>query len=235
MTPQRLQTIQRCLARRQPDLTVVLENVCKPHNLAAVARTLEAVGGLEIHAISQRRSLRLSQMSAAGIRKWIAVKKHADIGSAVRRLKSDGFRIIATSLSERAVDFRELDYTRPSAIVMGEEYDGISSQAAALADEHITIPMSGMVQSLNVSVAAALVLYEAYRQREAAGHLAQCKLDTKTYQRLLFEACHPQLAKYCRQKAIPYPAMDDEAQIIEPVPGAAQQQHEGFAGWVREY
>ena len=234
MTPERLHIIKTCLQRRQPDLTVVMENVCKPHNLAAVARTLEAVGGLEIHAISQLRSLRLSQMSAAGIRKWISVKKHADIATAASQLKAKGFRIIATTLSDRAVDYREPDYTHPCAILMGEEYNGISEQAAEIADEHITIPMVGMVQSLNVSVAAALVLYEAYRQRETAGQFQHCKLDAASYNRLLFEACHPQVAKYCRQKGIAYPAMDENAEIIEPVEGSGLREHEGFSDWVRE-
>ncbi len=234
MTPERLHTIKAALDRRQPDLTVVMENVCKPHNLAAVARTLEAVGGLEIHAISQLRALRLSQMSAAGVRKWIDVIKHADIETASQQLKAQGYRLIATTLSPQARDFRDIDYTGPVAILAGEEYDGLSPQAIAVADEHIIIPMAGMVQSLNVSVASALVLYEAMRQRELAGMYAQRRLDDNTYQHLLFEACHPQTARYCRQKNLPYPAIDENAEILEAVDGAAQREHPNFAHWLRK-
>ena len=233
MTPARLQTLRTALDRRQPDLTVVMENVCKPHNLAAVARTLEAVGGLEIHAISQLRSLRLSQMSAAGVRKWIRVHKHADIDDAARQLHAQGYQLIATTLSDTASDFRDIDYTRPSAIVVGEEYDGLSTRASALADHHVFIPMYGMVQSLNVSVASALVLYEACRQREAAGMYASRRLDEASYRKLLFEACHPQVAAYCRQRKLPYPAIDDQAQIIGTVAGSGQRQNPDFAHWMK--
>jgi len=213
MTPERLAIIKASLDRRQTDLTVMMENVRKPHNLAAVARTLEAVGGLEIHAITELTSIRLTQMSAGGTKKWIKVTKHPSTEQGLMHLKRQGFQIIATSLCENSKDYREVDYTRPTAILVGEELEGISEQALQLADENISIPMTGMVQSLNVSVASALVL---------------------TYMTLLFEACHPKIANCCQQKRIPYPAIDDDAQILEPMLGSLANSDNNFSEWIKE-
>lgn len=234
MSPERLETIKATLAKRQPDLTVVMENVIKPHNLAAVGRTLEAVGGLQIHAISLLSSIRLSQMAAGGIRRWLKVIKHTSTEQCLGDLKQKGFRIVATSLHEGSKDFREVDYTKPTAVLVGEELEGISEQAIEMADEHVTIPMMGFVQSLNVSVASALVLYEAYRQRTEAGMYDRRSLDDDTYMTLLFEACHPKIAQYCRQKKISYPAIDENAELLEPVADSVTYSEEGFVGWAKK-
>ena len=219
---------------RQTDLTVVMENVRKPHNLAAVARTLEAVGGLEIHAITELTSIRLTQMSAGGSKKWIKVNKHPTTEQGLTQLKQQGFQIVATSLTENSKDYRDIDYTRPTAILVGEELEGISEQAIQMADENISIPMIGMVQSLNVSVASALVLYEAYHQRMTAGSYDRRSLDDRTYMTLLFEACHPKIANCCLQKRIPYPAIDEDAQILEPLIGSLASQEDSFADWIKK-
>jgi len=234
MTPERLATIKASLDRRQTDLTVVMENVRKPHNLAAVARTLEAVGGLEIHAITDLTSIRLTQMSAGGTRKWIKVSKHPNTDQGLKYLKQQGFQIIATSLCESSIDYREVDYTKPTAILAGEELEGLSEQAKQMADKNISIPMIGMVQSLNVSVASALVLYEAYHQRMAAGSYNNRSLDKETYKKLLFEACHPKIANCCQQKRIPYPAIDEDAQLLEPMLGSQTNPDDSFAEWVNK-
>ena len=233
MTPERLAIIKKILNMRQTDLTVVMENVRKPHNLAAVARTLEAVGGLEIHAITELTSIRLTQMSAGGTKKWIKVNKHPSTEQGLTHLKQQGFQIVATSLSENSKDYREIDYTRPTAILVGEELEGISDQALQMADENISIPMIGMVQSLNVSVASALVLYEAYHQRMATGSYDKRSLDDETYMTLLFEACHPKIANCCKQKRIPYPAIDDDAKILEPLPGSNTSSDKNFIEWTK--
>lgn len=231
MTPERLAIIKSSLDRRQTDLTVVMENVRKPHNLAAVARTLEAVGGLEIHAITELTSIRLTQMSAGGTKKWMKVTKHPSTNQGLSHFKQQGFQIVATSLSENSQDYREIDYTKPTAILVGEELEGISEQAISMADENISIPMIGMVQSLNVSVASALVLYEAYHQRMAAGMYDSRSLDKETYMTLLFEACHPKIANCCQQKRVPYPAIDENAEILEPIPGSQANPDDDFAKW----
>lgn len=237
MTPKRLATIKASLDKRQTDLTVVMENVRKPHNLAAVARTLEAVGGLEIHAITSLTSIRLTQMSAGGTKKWIKVRKHPDTRQGLSHLKQRGFQIIATNLCESAKDYRDIDYTKPSAILVGQELEGISDLALDMADENITIPMVGLVQSLNVSVASALVLYEAYHQRKSAGLYENRSLDDETYKTLLFEACHPKIAYLCQQKNIPYPEIDNNARIVEPVLGGNNCVNDDvtddFSDWIK--
>lgn len=234
MNPERLDIIKAGLAKRQPDLTVIMENVKKPHNLSAVARTLESVGGLEIHAITSLRSIRLTQMAAGGVKKWLKVKKYNNTEQGLDDLRKKGFQIVATNLCETSKDFRAIDYTLPTAIVVGEELQGISQQAINLADENITIPMVGMVQSLNVSVASALVLYEAYRQRSKAKMYDERKLDDVTYMTLLFEACHPKVAHYCRQKKIPYPVINEDAVILEPIADSITYTDGDFSDWVKK-
>lgn len=235
MTPERLAIIKRTLDRRQPDLTVMMDNVIKPHNLAAVARTLESVGGMEIHAITELSRLRLSQMSAGGVRRWIKVIKHPTIDDGIAALKEQGMQVVATVLSESAVDFTELDYTVPTAVLVGEELEGISDRAIELADHHVTIPMAGMVQSLNVSVATALVLYEAYRQRMQAGLYDARRLDEASYERLLFEAVHAKVAHYCRNHDLPYPAIDEDAELLEPIADSTTHSDISFSEWTRKH
>jgi tRNA (guanosine-2'-O-)-methyltransferase len=142
---------------------------------------------------------------------------HDDIDQAVGQIREQnpGIQLLATNLCEDAVDYREIDYTKPTAIIVGQERLGISDKALAHADKHIVIPMQGMVQSLNVSVAAALILYEAQRQRESAGlYMRNDMLDSKTKHKLLFEGCHPIIAQRCIEKKIPYPALDDDGEIM---------------------
>lgn len=169
MTPERKQRIVDTACRRQPDLTVFMERVHKPHNLAAVLRTCDAVGVMHAHAVPGEHGLPALNNTAQGAQRWVGLTRHPDTESGLEALKRRGFACIAAHFSERAVDFRAVDYTLPSAIVLGTEKFGISNEAAEICDEHVVIPMHGMTQSLNVSVACALILYEAQRQRSVAG------------------------------------------------------------------
>ncbi len=191
MTQRRLERIRQVLSRRQPDLTVVMENVNKAHNLAAIARSCDAVGVGEIHAVSDNPRVALTHKVASGASRWVRIHRHASIREACGVLRERGFRLLAAHLSEAAVDFREIDYTRPTALLVGAELSGVSEQAGELADRHIVIPMLGMVQSLNVSVASALVLFEAQRQRLAAGFYDSPRLPAEEYRRLLEEWTSP--------------------------------------------
>ncbi|CFQ64728.1 tRNA guanosine-2'-O-methyltransferase [Yersinia frederiksenii] len=204
------------LATRQPDLTVCLEQVHKPHNVSAIIRTADAVGIHQVHAIWPTTQMYTRLSSAAGSNSWVQVKTHSHIADAITHLKSQGMQILATHLSDKAVDFREIDYTRPTCILMGQEKTGISQEALALADQDIIIPMIGMVQSLNVSVASALILYEAQRQRQNAGmyQRAQSVLPQEEQQRLLFEGGYPVLAQVAKRKGLPQPYIDDQGQVI---------------------
>ncbi|MCK4377721.1 MAG: tRNA (guanosine(18)-2'-O)-methyltransferase TrmH [Deltaproteobacteria bacterium] len=217
MNSHRYQRLSEVLSRRQPDLTVVMDNVHKPHNLAAITRTCDAAGILEAHAISSNSSIRLSQKAAGGCKKWITIKTHRTIQDAYAHLRQHGFQIYAAHFDQQARDFRQIDYTRPTAIVVGAELDGISPEAVDRSDGTIIIPMVGLVQSLNVSVATALILFEAQRQRQEAGLYDVSRLDRKTYDRLLFEWLHPKIATYCQKHRLPYPRTDEKGEIIEPL------------------
>ncbi|EMH1203093.1 TPA: tRNA (guanosine(18)-2'-O)-methyltransferase TrmH [Serratia marcescens] len=216
MSPERYARICEMLATRQPDLTVCLEQVHKPHNVSAIIRTADAVGVHQVHAVWPTTRMRTLVSSAAGSNSWVSVKTHRSIGDAVGHLKAQGMQILATNLSARAVDFREVDYTRPTCVLLGQEKTGITEEALALADQDIVIPMIGMVQSLNVSVASALILYEAQRQRQNAGLYRRdnSMLDEEEQQRLLFEGGYPVLANVAKRKGLPRPQIDEQGQVI---------------------
>lgn len=216
MTPERYARIKEMLSSRQPDLTVCMEQVHKPHNISAVIRTADAVGVHQVHAVWPTSRMRTLVSSAAGSNSWVQVKTHRTIADAVSQLKTQGMQVLATNLSAKAVDFREVDYTRPTCILLGQEKTGITQEALALADQDIIIPMIGMVQSLNVSVASALILYEAQRQRQNAGMYQRdvAMLDDDEQQRLLFEGGYPVLARVATRKKLPRPQIDNQGQII---------------------
>lgn len=183
MTPERQARIRQVLDRRQPDLTVVMDQVHKPHNLAAISRTCDAVGVLELHAIPVASSTRIhGNKAASGAGKWLPVQRHESVDEAFGNLRAAGFRLLAAHFDDDAVDYREVDYTRPTALVVGAELDGLSEEAIEAADASVAIPMCGMTKSLNVSVATALILYEAMRQRETAGMYRQPRLSKERYE-----------------------------------------------------
>jgi len=214
MTPERHQRIKDMLDQRQPDLTVCMEGVHKTHNLAAVVRTADAIGVSDVHAIWKNERMRVSGGSAAGSQNWIDVHSYTNTADAINELKKQGMQILVTNLSDSAVDFREIDYTKPTAIILGQEKFGASEVALELADQDIIIPMVGMVQSLNVSVACSVVLYEAQRQRQLAGMYNKPRLSEERRQRVLFEGGHPIFAKACQRKGLPYPQIDEDGQIV---------------------
>ncbi len=213
-TPTRLARVREVLSRRQPDLTVLLENVSKPHNLSAILRSADAVGVLEAHAVHPTGGVPTHHHTAAGAERWVYLRVHPDIETAIGHLKGRGFSVYATRLSGDARDYREVDYTRPTAILLGSEKWGVSEEAARLADGSVVIPMLGMAQSLNVSVAAAVILFEAQRQRLAAGMYDRVRLDPETYRRVLFEWLYPELARELRSRGEPYPELDEEGRPL---------------------
>ncbi|GIW30015.1 MAG: tRNA (guanosine(18)-2'-O)-methyltransferase [Meiothermus sp.] len=198
MTPERLARIRAVLDKRQPDLTVLMERVHKPHNFSAILRSCDAVGVLEAHAIPAKHGIpnleeaedlslkgKTFNETSGSAAKWVGLQLHADTASAFAHLKARGFQVLAAHFSERAVDYRQADYTRPTCILLGTEKWGVSPEAAELADAHILIPMVGMVQSLNVSVAAAVILFEAQRQRLQAGFYERVRLAPEQYEAVL--------------------------------------------------
>ncbi len=232
----RFKRIAATLSRRQPDLTVAMENVHKTRNLGALARTCDAVGVGVIHAIAEDPAdVKLGHKTAGGTEKWIAVRHHRTISAAYAGFRHSGFTILAADVGPGTVDFRGVDYTVPVVIVFGSELDGLSGAASANAHGRIHIPLMGMVESLNVSVAAGIILFEAARQREQAGLYASCRIGEEEYTRLLFEWLHPAVARYCRARGRPYPSLDDNGEIHEPISGNRREGIEYLASAHREH
>ena len=218
-TPRRFLRVRSVLDRRQPDLTVLLEGVHKPHNLSAVLRTCDAVGVFEAHAITPNGVLpTLNEAVTSGTGRWVRMRTYPDLYEAFDTLREQGFKVLGAHPAPSAVDFRDVDYTRPTAVLLGQEKDGLTAAAAARADRLVAIPMLGMVASLNVSVAAALILFEAQRQRSAAGLYERSRLDPEIYRATLFEWAYPVLAERCRRHGMPYPDLDDDGELLGPVP-----------------
>ncbi len=163
---------------------------------------------ISIHAATGiHHPVQRSGWACAHIRPW---------GVAARWLKAKGFHQVAAHLSDQACDFREVDYTRPTALLLGTELFGVSDLALDCVDQQISIPMHGMSESLNVSVAAAIVLYEAQRQRQAAGMYASSRMHIATRNQLRFEWLHPTVAEFCQKRNLDYPALDERGNLAEP-------------------
>ena len=224
LLPRRFERLKSVLDGRMRDLTVLLEHVEKPHNLSAILRSCDAVGVLEAHAVSFSGRPRTFNSTAQGSQRWVPLHDHADIGSAISHLKQRGFRLFGTNLSVDARDYRECDFTGPCAFVLGAEKWGLTEEATALMDQAVYIPMRGMVQSLNVSVATATLLFEALRQRQVAGLAPQNGegIPDGDYDTLLFEWCYPEVAAWCRDQGRPYPPLGDEGEILEELPRTAK-------------
>ena len=220
LLPRRFERLKAVLDRRMGDLTVVLEHVDKPHNLSAILRSCDAVGVLEAHVVSMAGRTPTLNCTAKGSEKWVPLHRHNDSVVLLQGLKDRGFRLFGTHLSVEAVDYRRCDFTGPCAFVLGAEKWGLSAEATALVDQPIVIPMQGMVQSLNVSVACATLLFEALRQRQAAGVLPERGegLEAERYRAQLLEWAYPEVAAWCRREGRPYPALDAEGAISENLP-----------------
>ncbi len=176
-TPERESKIKRVLGQRQNDLTLVLANIHDPHNVSAIYRSCDAFGVPRVHLYYTRTAFpALGEKSSASARKWVESERHKTAEGLAETLRGKGMRILATSCSPGAKPVAEYDLAQPTAIIMGNEHSGVDAELLPLADGELFIPMYGMIQSFNVSVAAALILSEASRQRALAG-----KYLTPTY------------------------------------------------------
>lgn len=215
MLPERFRRLQAVLDRRQPDLTVLMEKVHKPRNFSAILRNCDAVGVLEAHAVPADDGLSLDENVSASASKWIEVRRHVSVGEAAETLRDRGFRLVAAHPSETAVERERVDFTRPTAIVVGTELYGLTDEAVELADQVVSVPMMGMIRSLNVSVATGVLLYEAHRQRSAAGFYDERRLPAERYRRILFEWAYPRLARILRREGEPYPPLGHTGEILQ--------------------
>lgn len=189
MTPERYQKLIEVLHYRQDDLTVVLENVFDPHNISAVMRTCDAVGIQDMYVLNTRipRHKKWGAKSSSSAAQWLSIHQFDNAEECFSVLRQKYSTILTTHLSSDAVRLHEVDFTRSLALVFGNEHEGVSEEIRRLADGNFVIPQVGIIRSLNISVACAVTLYEAYRQKSLAGHYNQRKLSDVRVKSLLKE------------------------------------------------
>lgn len=184
--PRRLERIQQVLAKRQPTLRVFMDEVVNEHNFSAILRTCDAVGVLYVHFTYTRgEELPISNRITQGAHHWLRLIREEDPLEALQRLRKEGFQIVATVPDPKAQDFRTVDYTLPTVVLVGNEARGVQPSLLRASTHRIWIPMHGMAQSLNVSVATAVILYEAERQRRQAGMYDRPQLSPTEMETLL--------------------------------------------------
>lgn len=187
MTPERKEKLLSVLQKRQFDLTVVLENVFDPHNISAVMRTCDAVGVQELYVLNTKipRHKKWGAKSSSSAAKWLTVYQFENAEECFSELRKKYSKILTTHLSSDAVNLYAIDLTQPVALVFGNEHSGVSEEIRSLADGNFIIPQSGIIRSLNISVACAVTLYEAYRQKDLAGHYDKVKLNGDVLKELM--------------------------------------------------
>jgi tRNA (guanosine-2'-O-)-methyltransferase len=187
MTPERKARLEFVLSKRQNDITIVLENVFDPHNISAVMRTCDAVGVQEVYVLNTKipRHKKWGAKSSSSAAKWLSVHQFENAEECFIALRKKYVKILTTHLSSDAVNLYEINFTQPLALVFGNEHSGVSEEIRLLADGNFIIPQMGIIRSLNISVACAVTLYEAYRQKSVAGHYDKQKLDAEVLKELM--------------------------------------------------
>lgn len=228
MSRSRFEKFKQVLRQRQHDMTLLTDEVHKAQNVSAVLRSADAVGIPQIHMVQPERGRLVYPHTAGGSSRFTGVTLHPDIKTGMDTLRARGMALYAAHWSERAIHYRDADFTRPFALIMGAEKKGLSDYAAEHADEHLTIPIIGMVESYNVSVAAGIILQEALHQRQAKGMYEQ-DLDEQdpAVRDILFRWMHPQMVRYCERFNLPFPEMDDDGDIIPPADPAYRSPRKG--------
>jgi len=216
MTPERFAKAVQVLNYRQPDLTVVTDQVHKGQNLSAIIRTCDAVGIMALHSVYDAATFKAHTGTTMGTHKWVETKIFRDINTPLKRLKNNNYQIVAADTSGSTKDYRDIDYSVPTALLLGAEKYGISDAAYPYIDQCITVPMMGMVESFNVSVACAIILAEARRQREVVGLYAKRQISDELFNRTILEWTQPLVARYCQKNDIKYPELDGKGDIIDP-------------------
>ena len=182
ITPRRKARLEQVLRWRQKDLTLVLANIHDPHNVSAIYRSADAFGVAALHLYYTDTPFPvLGRKSSASARKWVDTVRHKDKEALFASLRAQGSQILATSCSAESRPLDSYDLTRPTAVIMGNEHAGVPEELAREVDGEVYIPMYGMIQSFNVSVAAAIILAEAARQRVRAGMYERPSFDEIEY------------------------------------------------------
>ncbi len=186
MTPERTERLNKVLSKRQPGITVVLENVSDPHNISAVMRTCDAIGIQDIYVLNTviGKHKKWGANSSSSAAKWLTIHQFTDVNECFEALRKNYQKIYITHLSSNAADLYDLNLTESVALVFGNEHSGVSDELIGLCDGNFIIPQVGIIKSLNISVACAVTLYEAYRQKKIAGHYDQQQLDGRSLDQL---------------------------------------------------
>lgn len=187
MTPERKNRLEFVLNNRQNDLTVILENVFDPHNISAVIRTCDAVGIMEIYVLNtiNPNHFRYNDYASSSASKWVVIHQYSDTKACIDAVRQKYNMIYSTHLNESSKDLYELDLTQSTALVFGNERFGVSEEILNYCDGNFIIPQAGMIRSLNISVACAVSLYEAFRQKNTQNHYKQKKISQEEQSNLL--------------------------------------------------
>ena len=187
-TEKRIDKIKWVVSKRQPSIRVVIENIHDPHNVSAIFRTCDAAGIPKVSLIyTIEKFPKIGKKSSASAYKWIERERFKFVEECYSQLREEKFIIYASSLKPDSKSLYELDFTKKAAVVFGNEHRGLSQEAEELADERFFIPMYGMVQSLNVSVSAAICIYEAVRQRTLRGFYDKSEMSAKELKTIIDE------------------------------------------------
>jgi tRNA (guanosine-2'-O-)-methyltransferase len=192
ITEERAEKLRNLAANRQQNLTLILENIYDPHNLGAVLRTCDSVGIAEVYALYTIESAEIldkiaGHKSSSGAKKWVDVHVFENAEACFGAVRQKYASIFGTHLAVDSVGLYDLDLTKSMALVFGNEHRGMSNEALSLVDGNFIIPQSGLTQSLNISVACAVSLYEAKRQRMVKGMYSKTFDETDPYQSALFQ------------------------------------------------
>ena len=188
ITLQRQRRIWEVLKNRQSDFRLIMDNIHDPHNVSAIMRSCDAFGIPLIYLYYTDNNFpEIGHKTSGSACKWIYTEKHSGPDTLTRTLIQEGYQIISTGKSETSYSILDLDLTKPTAIVLGNEHKGISPEIKACAHKEVYIPMQGMVESLNVSVAAAIILYEGWRQRIMSGTYQSSSSDPETLEKIFLE------------------------------------------------
>lgn len=189
MTPERKNKLVSVLSKRQSNLTVVIENVQDPHNISAVMRTCDAVGIQDIYILTTKipRHKKWGAKSSSSAAKWLTIHQFDDVNNCVSELRKKYKKVYTTHLATGAISLYDINFTESIALVFGNEHEGVSEELRNLADGNFIIPQMGIIQSLNISVACAVSIYEAFRQKNNAGHYNTPSLPKETINQLMLQ------------------------------------------------
>lgn len=189
MRIEREEKLKKAIAYKQGTLTVVMENVHDPHNISAVLRSCDAVGVIEVYIINSEtgKKPKMGKKSSASAMKWLNLHYFDNLEACFTEIRKKYDKIYTTHLSKEAKTLHQMDFTQSVALVFGNEHDGVSEEAVALSDGNFIIPQVGLIQSLNISVACAVTLYEVFRQRDQANMYENPQLSPQEQETMFVE------------------------------------------------